>query len=69
MDSHGKPSMTSFLIKFLFRINRGINISFVCLGSRIVQEQLVVVNSDFTAVDSLCFWFYSKKCGCGVRTV
>ena len=60
MDSHGKPSMRSFLIKFLFRINRGINISFVCLGSRIVQEQLVVVNSDFTAVDSLCFWFYSR---------
>ena len=61
MDSHGKPSMTSFLIKFLFRINRGINISFVCLGSRIVQEQFVVVNSDFTAVDSFVFGFAQRN--------
>ena len=34
--SHGKPNMKSFLTKFVFRINGGINFYFVCWGNKVV---------------------------------
>ena len=55
--------MNSFLMKFVFRINGGINIYFVFWANRVVQKQYVVINSGLAAVASFCSWlFCSKKC-------
>ena len=62
--------MKSFLIKFVFRINGGINFYFVCWGKRVVREQYVVITSGLAAVASFCSWlFCSRKYGGGLRTV
>ena len=70
-DSHGKPNMKSFLMKFVSRINGGINFYFVCCwDNRFVREQYVVITSGLADVASFCSsLFCSKKCGCGVSTV
>ena len=61
--------MKSFLVKFVFRINGGINFYFVCWGNRVFRDQYVLITSELAAVASFCSWFFcSKKCGRGVRT-
>ena len=62
--------MKSFLMKFVFRINGGINFYFAFRGNRVVREQYVVITSGLAAVILFCSWlFCAKKCGRGVRTV
>ena len=64
------PETKSFLMKFLFRINGGINFYFSCWGNRIVREQYVVITSGLAAVALFySLLFCSKTCGRGVRTV
>ena len=48
--------MNSFLMKFVFRINGGINFYFVSWGNRVVREQYIVVTSDVMLDD------HSPKC-------
>ena len=42
--------MKYLLMKFLLRINGGINFCFVCWGSRVSREQYVVISSGLAAV-------------------
>ena len=56
------------LMKFVLRINGGISCYILCSGNRVVQQQYVIITSGLTAVAPFGSWFYSKKCGSGLRT-
>ena len=59
--------MKSFLMKFVFRINKCINFLFV---GAIEPSEHSVITSGLATVASFCSCLlWSKKCGCGVRRV
>ena len=57
IDSHKNPSMKYLLMKFVFRINGGINLCFVCWGNRVIREQYVAISSGLVAVASFFLGF------------
>ena len=52
-------------MKFVFRINGGINFYFVCWGNRVVREQYVVITAGLATVASFCFGFAPRSVDIG----